>query len=116
MLAGIFIDLDHLIDFWAGEPENLFSIKEFYHMDKYTKTKGDDYDIVFFHSWEWAIILWVLVFYFKWPLLLTSLTLTVTLHFLMDIFNIIKSQKSFFIYFFTYRTIKKFNCNSMFRH
>ncbi|PIR91239.1 hypothetical protein COU03_02600, partial [bacterium (Candidatus Gribaldobacteria) CG10_big_fil_rev_8_21_14_0_10_41_12] len=36
-LTGIFIDLDHLVDFWALKPLLLFNIHDFLDAEKYDK-------------------------------------------------------------------------------
>ena len=70
ILTGVFIDLDHLVDFWATRPKNPLSIKDFLDSERYNKQAK--YMFVFLHGYEWLIALIILNYIFGWPLLLAS--------------------------------------------
>ena len=106
LLSGVFIDLDHLMDFWASAPENAFSIKQFYHMDKHLESKGDHYTFILLHSWEIIIVLTILVFSY-YNIYLASIVLGVLVHLIMDTFNLKKTDHPF-TYFLLFRVFKKF--------
>jgi len=106
LLTGVFIDLDHLIDFWISAPKNPFSVKEFYHMDKYLKSKGDYYTIIFLHAFEWLIILAVLVVIYQ-NIYLVAIVLSILLHLTLDNFNL-KKQDHPLSYSIIFRVLKKF--------
>ncbi len=106
VLVGVFIDLDHLIDFWAMKPKNPFSVRDFLDCEKYNEQRK--YIFIFAHAWEWVIALLVLGYLLAWPLLLTALTLTITLHLLLDIYNVITKAVPWWTYSFILRAIKGF--------
>jgi len=106
LLSGVFIDLDHLIDFWASAPKNPFSIRQFYHMDKYLESKGDYYTFIFLHSWELMIVLTILAIVYN-NVYIIAVTLGILLHFVLDTFNLEKTDHPF-TYFLIYRAFKKF--------
>lgn len=103
LLAGIFIDLDHLIDFWKSKPQNPFSIKEFLRPRGYMKQNHKAF--VPLHSYELIAILWLLAFRTHWNPILIGLSSGFTLHLILDdIGNDLKT----FSYFIVYRIAKKF--------
>jgi len=106
LLSGVFIDLDHLIDFWVSEPKNLFSVKQFYHMDKHLESKGDHYTFIFLHSWELMIVLVILTSNYN-NIYLFVVTFGILLHFILDSFNLEKTDHPL-TYFLTFRVFKKF--------
>ena len=110
-LAGVFIDLDHLIDFWASEPENAFSVKQFFYMDKHLKSKGDHYTFIFFHAWEWVIILVILTLYYS-NIYFVSFVLAVALHLALDsINNHFFEEENQLVYSIIFRAFHKFDMN-----
>ena len=106
VLSGVFIDLDHLIDFWASAPKNPFSIKQFYHMDKYLESKGDYYTFVFLHSWELMATLVTLVIIYG-NIYLFAITVGFLLHFMLDSFNLEKTDHPL-TYLLMFRAFKGF--------
>lgn len=106
ILAGVFIDLDHLIDFWVLKPENPFSVKEFLNSEKYNKQAK--YIFVFFHAYEWLIILLVINYLLNWPLYLLAFTLAITLHLTLDLKNLRYHTMHPLSYFIIFRILKKF--------
>jgi len=104
--AGFFIDLDHLIDYWALKPKKPFSLKAFLDSEKYDNQKK--YTFIFFHGWEWATLLWFLTFLFNFPLWLLAITVGISLHFVLDIHNIISEKISPLNYFFIKRALRGF--------
>jgi len=103
LLSGVFIDLDHLLDFWKTRPRNPLSLKEFLHPGNYMHQNRKVF--VPFHSYELIILLWLLSREFNWPLILIALSSAFTLHLILDdIGNHLKT----FSYFLIYRTFKKF--------
>lgn len=110
-LAGIFIDLDHLLDFWISAPKNAFSIKQFYNMDKHLKSKGDHYTFIFFHAWEWIIVLVFLTFIYS-NVYFVSFVLAVSLHLVLDtINNNIIEKETPLVYSIIFRIFHKFRMN-----
>jgi len=105
-LPGVFIDLDHLIDYWALKPPHPFNVKEFLDSEKYDEQKR--YLFVFLHSWEWVALLWIAAYYLGWPVYFLAFTLSITLHLLMDIANTGKHKLHPLSYFFVFRILRKF--------
>ena len=101
VLAGVFIDLDHLIDFWALKPKNPFSVKDFLNSEK--NDLQAKYLFVFAHAWEWVVALWILTVLLNWPVLLLSFVLSITLHLTLDqIYNLRHYKMPKISYFITY--------------
>jgi len=100
-LITFFIDLDHLFDFWKS-PEKFFNIKAFLNSKKYIREKS----FVFFHAWEFLIILIILGYFINWPNWFLGLVLGLSVHYLLDIYNL--RNKSIFSYFLIFRTSKNF--------
>jgi len=106
-LTGVFIDLDHLVDFWALKPKNPFSVKNFLNAEKYDKQAK--WIFVFFHSWELIIGFWLWAFLAHWPLWPTSIAAGATLHLILDIDNLKHPCKMHpLTYFLFFRIIKGF--------
>ncbi len=99
ILGGIFIDLDHLIDYFLFF-KNRFNPADFFKLN-FIKS-GKVY--VFFHSWEINFLLFIFGLGIKSsPLLI--LTLGMSVHLIID--NL--QRKNLFFYFLIYRIIKKFD-------
>ena len=98
-IAGIFIDLDHLFDYFVTEGIK-FDIKDFF--DKCYRCELKKYYIVL-HSYEFIAILILVTCLVKLNLLL-GLTIGITTHFLLDIFS---NPKHLLVYSFIHRL----NCN-----
>lgn len=110
-LAGVFIDLDHLFDFWISAPKNPFSVKQFFHMDKHLKSKGDYYTFIFFHAWEWIIILVILTLYYS-NIYFVSFVLAVAIHFALDsINNHFFEKENPLVYSIIFRILHRFKMN-----
>jgi len=105
-LAGVFIDLDHLIDFWALKPRRPFSVRDF--LDSESRNDQTKWIFVFFHSWELVAGLWLWAFLAHWPLWQTSIAAGITLHLILDIANIRQFKMSPLVYFLFFRAIKGF--------
>lgn len=105
-LVGVFVDLDHLLDFWISAPENPFSVKQFYHMDKHLKSKGDYYTVILFHAWEWIILLAALTFVYP-NIYLIAFILSILLHLILDNFNL-KKEDHPLSYSIIFRALKGF--------
>ena len=97
--GGIFIDLDHLIDYFRYFKNKKFSLKNFF----YGLYLGSGKVYLFFHSWELIFIILALATFFRsYVLLLFFLSLSI--HLLID--NTQRRKKLF--YFFTYRFLNGF--------
>ncbi|PIU15442.1 hypothetical protein COT20_01680 [bacterium (Candidatus Gribaldobacteria) CG08_land_8_20_14_0_20_39_15] len=104
--SGIFIDLDHLIDFWALKPAKPFNVKDFLHSEKYNCQKK--WLFVFLHNWESIIGLWLWAYFGHWSTIVTALAAGLTLHLIMDIANLRSYKMHPFAYFLIFRLIKGF--------
>jgi len=105
-LAGIFIDLDHLIDFWALESRKPFSIKDFLNAEKYDLQRK--WVFIFLHSWELMAGLFIWDYFHHWPVILTAITASMTFHLLLDIYNLTDRKMHPLTYFLVFRIIKGF--------
>ncbi|MFQ5952711.1 MAG: hypothetical protein ACE5JK_04825 [Candidatus Omnitrophota bacterium] len=92
VLGGVFIDLDHLIDYFLYFGWK-FNLKDFF-SHKYLAS-GRVY--VIFHSWELVAIMWAFSFIFSWAIPIAS---GMTLHLLIDFFFSHRSRPLFLFLFF----------------
>jgi hypothetical protein len=99
ILGGIFIDLDHFID-WFIFAKNKFNLKDF--LDRKYIKSGKIY--LFFHSWELNLILFLLGIYIK-SQLIAIFSLSLSIHLAID--NL--QRKNLLFYFLSYRMIKRFD-------
>ncbi len=105
-ISGVFIDLDHLIDFWALKPKNPFSLKEF--LDEKTYQANRKWIFIVLHSWELIAVLWLICYFSDWQVYLLALTLGFSTHLLLDIYNLTLKKMPVFSYFLVYRIAKGF--------
>lgn len=106
-LTGVFIDLDHLVDFWALKPARPFNVKDFLDSEEYDKQVK--WIFVFFHSYEIIAGLWLWAVLAHWPIWPTALAAGATLHMILDINNLKHPCKMRpLTYFLVFRIAKKF--------
>lgn len=105
ILGGVFIDLDHWLDFWLSRPSQPFSLKGFLAPDIYVK-KVNQRVFVFLHSWELTLALFIVLCYLNWPLWLLGLWLGMFFHLVLD--HIFNKTVNAFGYFLLYRSAKSF--------
>jgi hypothetical protein len=109
-LSGIFIDLDHLIDYFYTEGKIRIDIKDFFYKCENFKLKKA---FLFLHSYEIIVLLVVLNFLFSESKFILGFTIGYMTHLLLDIsynfsLNILRGKDKYFLYFLTYRILKKF--------
>ncbi|MCB4792244.1 MAG: hypothetical protein LHV68_10215 [Elusimicrobia bacterium] len=107
-VAGIFLDLDHLIDYWRQYPGSL-DVRHFIEVcDKYRIKVLT----LFLHSYELLIVFAVVVYLTKSPLLL-GLSLGLAQHIFLDTIgnNLTENSLS---YFFIYRWYIGFDYTKVF--
>lgn len=102
-LTGVFVDLDHLFDFWIGRPQNPFSIKAFLSPHSYMKKQNKAF--VPLHGYEFILILCLLAWQLNWQPLLIGAAASLTLHLILDDYG---NKLKTFSYFIIYRVAKKF--------
>ena len=106
LLSGFFIDADHLIDYCLFRKFKNFSLKEFF-SGRYFDYSGKVY--VFFHAFEYVLILLILGVIFKdFQWLYFSLGLSLLFHLLFDTFY---NRPKWPTYFVFYRIYHRFNHN-----
>jgi len=102
-LAGVSIDLDHIIDFWISNKKFLFNIKEFFdyfYDNDYTK------GYILLHSVEFIPIIFVLGNMFLGKIITYGILLGFISHIIADY---IGNGCKPLTYFLTYRTYRKFD-------
>ena len=106
-IVGVFVDLDHLIDFWALKPANPFDVREFLDSEHYNQQSKHIF--IFLHGWEWAGVLFALAYFYNWNIYLLVSAIALVLHLIIDTKNLSNGQKhSPFIYLFFFRLLKGF--------
>lgn len=103
-LTGVFVDLDHVFDFWVSRPKNFFGIRKFLDSKRYIKKRI----FVLFHSWEYLIILVIFAYYLNWPILLSAFIAGLALHYLLDVYNLLEDKMHILSYFMVFRIAKRF--------
>ena len=114
-IAGTLIDVDHIIEYIVHYGFKDFSLKRvFLVCDQTSRQAGEDrFRILYliFHSYELAIILWIIYFYVK-SINFFAFVLGYSLHLFMDsVGNPIHP----YFYFITWRAANNFDSNKFFR-
>ncbi len=95
-LAGVFVDLDHVVDYCLKygvrvRPRHLFHVFEHEVFDNI---------FLFFHAWEWIPIALVILWLIDWKPAVLGLVIGFSFHLVLDhLFN----GHNRWAYFFTYR-------------
>lgn len=100
-LAGVLIDLDHLIDFYANN-RFTFSIKRIYCACIRIRFRKI---YILLHSYEMLIILWLAIYFFSLSNIWKALAIGLTQHI---IFDQLTNPISRYGYFLTFRIAKGF--------
>ena len=82
LLSGVFIDLDHFIDYFREQGINL-DMKKFFSI---CDNGQFDRVILLFHGWEWVILIGVLGWSSGWNPLTTGLVIGIGHHLVLDAF------------------------------
>ncbi len=109
-IAGIFIDLDHIIDYLRenGRP---FRIKNFFricHECRFNKV------ILIWHGWEWLVVWGAAAWLSDWNPWITGTLIGLTQHMLLDAINSIPDFKSLRSYSLIWRWKKNFDFDTLF--
>ncbi|KJJ85989.1 membrane protein [Candidatus Omnitrophus magneticus] len=89
ILGGIFIDIDHFIDYFLYYGRN-FRLGHFC----YCRYLDSGKCYIFFHSWEFILLLWIGAFFIVW---LVPLAAGMSIHLIVD--QLSKSGKFYFLLF-----------------
>ncbi len=81
-LSGIFIDLDHFIDYFREQGINL-NIKKFFQVCEEAQF---DKVILMFHGWEWIILFSTIAWSSGWNPLVTGVLIGFGHHIILDMF------------------------------
>ena len=107
-LSGIFIDLDHHLDYFLARRELPLSYKKL--VDFFDNDRGPIH--LYLHSYEMLIMLWFSIYYLSLGNVWVGLAVGLTTHLLCDaIANPFKP----IAYFLTYRIKHKFNRKMLFK-
>jgi hypothetical protein len=107
-LSGIFIDVDHALDFCLAKRKAFFSYKELFSFCAWEKA-GKLYLI--FHSYELLIALWISIFAFHLNIIWLGIAVGVTFHLLFD--RLVNPLRPF-VFFWYYRYRKGFEKKGIF--
>lgn len=110
LISGIFVDLDHIIDYWI-EYGLRFDLKQlFNYFDE--KNFGNRKKLFFiFHAWEWLIIIAAAAWLTDWNLWVTGLLVGYGQHIILDeIYNSSQYRLRPYVlgYFLLWRWKKRF--------
>jgi len=105
IISGVFIDLDHIYDFWISRPPKFLNINHFLTTEKYMRQINQK-AYVFLHAYELLLLLWLATVYSKWHPVLLGISAGFSLHLVLDdIGNHLKTLS----YFLIFRAYKKFD-------
>ena len=95
-LSGIFIDLDHLIDYYDAKKKITFS---YHQLKEWCILNKEGRLFLFLHSYELFLIFWVLIYYFNLGVNWVGLMTGMTVHLIADQFsNPLKPLSYFLVY------------------
>lgn len=109
-LAGVFIDLDHWIDYFL-QHRNL-NIKNFFNVCTHPSLLDKLYLLL--HSFEFVIIFWLIIYKFEPGILWIAAAIGMTQHIIFDYLSNKAHTKSYF-YFITVRFARRFRREHLFR-
>ncbi len=107
-LGGIFIDLDHVPEYFSANNKEL-SLKALYYSN-IVKDKERIY--IVFHSFDLIFLLWLAVLFLELNLFWVALAIGATIHLILDLLT--NPIASVYTYFFTYRLAKQFKAKDLF--
>jgi hypothetical protein len=101
-LAGVFVDVDHLLDYvWRHgariRPRHLFRVFE---------TEVFDNIFIFLHAWEWILVALVILWLLDWQPVMVGLAIGFSVHLALDQ---LVNRHSPWSYFLTYRAWHRFS-------
>jgi hypothetical protein len=101
-LSGVLIDIDHYLEYYLIRKKFPYRYKDLVDFCNYDR--GDKV-YLYFHAYEYLIVLWLSIYFFHLGLIWTGMTLGLTVHLMLDQFtNPIKPL----FYFLTFRIINQF--------
>lgn len=107
LLSGVFIDIDHHLDYYIAKKKFPWTYRELVNHCEKNQT-GKLYLI--FHSYELLMILWIIVFVYKLDTVYLSIAIGLSIHLLCDQFS---NKMKPLAYFTFYRMCHRFNKEKM---
>jgi len=108
-LSGIFIDLDHYLDYYIARRELPLNYKK---LADFCKNEQQSKLYLFLHAYEWLFLLWFCIFTFSLGNIWLGIAIGVTIHILCDeIFNPLRPLS----YFLTYRIKHHFSRKMLYK-
>lgn len=106
-ISGIFIDCDHILDYWReyGLSLNIRHFFESYKTCEFRKL------LLIFHAWEWVILWGIVAWFNNWHFVTTGVFIGVLHHLIADQ---ITNPSKIFGYFFFWRMFTSFECDRSF--
>jgi len=100
-ISGVFIDFDHMLDYVLnyGFPFHIRHFFSVFHQEVLRRV------ILVLHSWEWIIILFIILIMVDWNSIATGLFIGYFIHLLLD--NCVNHCRPM-AYFFSYRLFHHF--------
>lgn len=82
-ISGIFVDLDHIVDYWIEHGLRL-DLKQFFNYFDEKNFKNRKKLFFIFHGWEWLIALLMIAMLTDWDLRVTGLLAGYGQHIILD--------------------------------
>lgn len=109
-LSGIFIDLDHVLDFWIARKRPPFGFRDLHSFCAHAK---DGKFYLALHSYELQTVFWLIILSLKLNVVWIGLAAGMTAHLLLD--QIFNHRVRPFAYFTSYRFKNGFSGKCVFR-
>jgi membrane-bound metal-dependent hydrolase YbcI (DUF457 family) len=111
LLAGIFIDLDHILDYYIQEGATL----KFKNIYFWCGEREFEFIFLFFHSLELVLLLWVTISILKLGLHWIAFAIGITQHIILDmLFN--KDMIYAYSYLLSYRIMRRFRSEDLLKN
>lgn len=100
-LVAIFLDLDHLVDYFIFYRANIFRLSDFFKAEYFILGKDINWAMVPFHSWEWLVLLIFINIKKNSKSIWRAVLFGYSAHILLDFVSV----GSFTLYLLTYRIL-----------
>jgi len=109
LLAGVLIDVDHILDYYLQRGITL-KIRKIYF---WSLERQFEFLFLFFHSLELIFLLWIIISLFRLNLFWVAFAIGITQHMVLDI--LFNRNINIYAYFLSFRIVKKFKKENIFR-
>lgn len=110
-IAGVFIDMDHYLDYYVYKRRISFALKKVHNTIKYGYMQFKK-SFLILHSYELIMLFWVLIFLLDMDIVWKYAAMGLTLHIFID--QLVNPTILPFTYFLWFRIVNNFETNKLF--